>query len=282
MRPYRTERGAGLIELMVTVVLIGLVLGAVFSAIFRTSDESHRVNSIVEARQNARLAIQLIERDARMAGSGWGRSAVFESSNGSPVTLYGLISGYGGSGSDSIQLIGAWSTATGLRSSMPNPSSIIKAVTAAGFVDNDLCVITNGSSAHLFQVTHVSEPPGDIQHNPTSPFNVPGGFSNWPPSGYGPGSAVYKIDWVAYRVDKTNYGRSALVRQSFGQAPQVVAWDVDRFIVRYQMQDGSWTRNPGDISFIARIRPTVVMRVDQSPHPTWVDSCWAEIRPRTF
>jgi len=277
------ERGAGLVELMITITLVGLVLTAVFAAIFHTSDESRRVNKLVEARQNARLAIQLLERDTRMAGSGWGRATVIESNNGTPVSLYGINPGCGGDGSDSIGLIGAWSTATGLRASMPNPSSIIKCVNVAGFVDSDLCVITNGSSAHLFQVTHVSNPPGDLQHNPAaSIYNVPGGFSNWPASGYGPGSMVYKIDWVGYRVDKVNFGRPCLVRQVFGQAPQVVAWDVKRFIVRYEMQDGTWTRNPSSISFIDRIRPTVVMQVDQAPRAACVDSCWAEIRPRTF
>jgi type II secretory pathway pseudopilin PulG len=278
----RHEAGAGLIELMITVTLIGLVLTAVFATLFRTSDESHRVNKLVEARQNARLAIQLIERDTRMAGSGWGRATVIESNNGTPVSLYGINPGCGGSGSDSLGLIGAWSTATGLRAKMPNASAIIKAASVMGFADNDLCVITNGSSAHLFQVTHVSDPPGDLQHNPTSPYNAPGGFSNWPAGGYGPGAAVYKIDNVMYRVDNVNFGRPALVRQVFGQPPQVLAWDVQRFIVRYRMQNGSWTRSPASIASIDRIRPTVVMRIDQTPRPAWTDSCWAEIRPRTF
>jgi Tfp pilus assembly protein PilW len=270
------------VELMITVVLMSIVLGTVFATLFRTQDSSRRVNKLVEARQTARLAIQLIERDARMAGSGWGRATVIESSNGTPVNLYGVVAGNGGANSDSIQLIGAWSSTTGLRSGMPNASSIIKVNSTSGFNDNDLCVITNGSSAHMFQITQVNSSSNMLQHNPTGWFNVPGGFSNWPASGYGPGAEVYKIDWVTYRVDTQHYGRPALVRQAFGQAAQVVAWDVLRFTVRYRMEDGSWTRSPANVSMIDRIRPTVVMRVDQSPAPAWIDSCWAEIRPRAF
>ena len=136
--------------------------------------------------------------------------------------------------------------------------------------------------AHLFQVTHVAQPPGDLQHNPTSSFNVPGGFSNWPSGGYGTGASVLKIDRVVYRIDTVNFRRPCLVRQEFGKPPQVTAWDVDRFTVQYRMHDGSWTRNPSSVAFIDRIRPSLVMRIEKPKQPAWVDSCWAEIRPRTF
>jgi type II secretory pathway pseudopilin PulG len=267
---------------MITVVLMGIVLGTVFATMFRTSDSSRRINRLVEARQNARLAIQLIERDSRMAGSGWGRARIIESANGFPTDLYGINAGNGGANSDSIELIGAWAANTSLRAGMPNASAVIKCDNTDGFADGDLCVITNGSSTHMFQVTHVMHSPEDLQHNPTGYFNVPGGFSNWPASGYGPGSEVYKIDRITYRVDTQNFGRRCLVRQAFGQRPQVVAWDVLRFTVRYRMQDGTWTRSPASVAMIDRIRPSVVMSVNQAPRPSWIDSCWAEIRPRTF
>ena len=110
-----TQRGSGLVELMVTVVLIGVVMVAVFGFLFRTSDESRRVSGMVEARQNARLAVQLLERDVRMAGSGWGRARVISSSAGTPVDLYGINPGFvGGAGSDSIEIVGAWSDASAI------------------------------------------------------------------------------------------------------------------------------------------------------------------------
>lgn len=278
-----SQRGSGLVELMVAIVLIGVVMVAVFGFLFRTSDESRRVSGIVEARQNARLAVQLLERDVRMAGSGWGRARVISSSNGTPVALYGVNAGFvGGANSDSIEIVGAWSDVTELRAKMPNASAIIKGSNVKGFKVNDLCVITNGASAHLFQVTHVAQPPGDIQHNPDSPLNVPGGFSNWPSGGYGSGASVLKIDRVVYRLDKVNFRRPCLVRQEFGKPPQVTAWDVKQFTVQYRMQDGSWTRNPSSIASIDRIRPAIVMRIDSPGKPSFVDSCWAEIRPRTF
>ena len=278
-----TQRGSGLVELMVAVVLIGVVMVAVFGFLFRTSDEARRVSGMVEARQNARLAVQLLERDVRMAGSGWGRARVISSSAGTPVDLYGINPGFvGGAGSDSIEIVGAWSDATALRAKMPNASAIIKGSNVKGFKVNDLCVITNGASAHLFQVTHVAQPPGDLQHNPTSPLNVPGGFSNWPSGGYGTGASVLKIDRVVYRLDTVNFRRPCLVRQEFGKPPQVTAWDVQQFSVKYRMQDGSWTRNPSNIASIDRIRPAIVMRIDKPGKPAFVDSCWAEIRPRTF
>src|SRR5262245_47001527 len=119
----RRERGFGLVELMVTIVVLAIVMAAVFKTLFRSSDASQRITRLVDARQSARLAVQLIERDTRMAGSGWGRAKVFFSSSGIPMSFYGIEPG-AGDDQDSLTLTGAWSTTTSLRASMPNPSAI--------------------------------------------------------------------------------------------------------------------------------------------------------------
>jgi type II secretory pathway pseudopilin PulG len=283
-RPSHThgrESGFGLFELIAALVISAIVLVVIFSTFFRTLGFSGRVTSTVESRQHARLALQLLERDIRMAGSGWGRSRVDGSWNGNPVVYYGLIPGYGGVGqSDSLQMMGAWSATTSLRNALPTPSSTLRIYEVTGFAVNDLVVVTDGSSAHLFQVTQItgSTGPGILGHNVSSPYNQVEGFANWPASGYGIGAQVLRVDRVSYRFDPTDHRRPCLLRQENGHPPQVAAWNVDRFTMSYLLQDGTITRDPDTVTVIDRVIPNIVTHVTNNAQ----DSLQAEIRPRAF
>jgi hypothetical protein len=143
-------------------------------------------------------------------------------------------------------------------------------------------MVTDGTNAHLFQVTHVLSPPENLQHNPSSPYNVPGGFTNWPPGGYGVGAQVFRVNQTSYRLDPQNFRRPSLVRQEVGGTPQIAAWGVERFEVWYRMQDGSLTRAPVDMSLVDKVVPLLVTRVTQFQRPAVIETVRAEVRPRTF
>jgi hypothetical protein len=254
----------------------------------RTRGEADRVESLVEQRQQARAAVQLLERDVRMSGSGWGRLPVVISVNGVPDTIYAITPGPvpGINSSDSLMIMGAWSAYTTIAEAMPTPSSNLKVDDLTGFADGDLVVISDGTSANMFEVTGVSPSSGHLQHNPASTYNPPGGFSQWPQGGYGVGAQVFKVEILSYRVDATKYRRPALVRRPFRGVDQIVAYDVDRFQVWYRMQDGTMTRSPGfgaqAVTAIDKVRPIVYTRLTDKTRPAYVDSLWAEVQPRTF
>jgi len=283
------EQGFTLLELLIALTLLTVVLAAVFGTFNRTRGEADRVGSLVEKRQSARAAVQLLERDVRMSGSGWGRMPVVVSISGSPDTFYAITPGPvpGANSSDSLMIMGAWAASTTVSALMPNPSSTLKVADATGFSPNDLVVISDGVTANMMQITAVNSSSGTLQHNPSSIYNPPGGFSQWPPGGYGVGAQVYKIDILSYKVDSTTYKRPALVRRAFGGAPSVVAYDVDKFQVWYQMEDGSETRSPGvagaaATATIDKVRPVISLKLVDRTRPTYVDSVWAEVQPRSF
>ena len=277
-------RGFGLTELMVSMVVMALVLAAVFATFFRSQRSAQRVTASVEKRQMGRAAVQLIERDVRMAGSGWGRTPVSAAFNGNQLTLNAISPGYGGlTGTDSLTVVGAWEASTTLSNSMPSTSSVLKVGNTNGFADGDLCVITNGASVDMFQVTQVNSSSLILQHNPASPYNAPGGHNGWPAGGYGVGALVYKITWLVYKMDSTTYRKPALVRSEVTKTSQLVAYDVQSFQVRYRMQDGSVTRNPAGLALIDRVIPVITMRVPaMNNQPALTDSVWATVIPRTF
>lgn len=282
--PNARERGFGLIELLVTVVVLGTVLGVVFGAMFRSQDHTQHLTKVADQRQMARTAVQLIEREARMAGSGWGRLTVNYSNNGVAATISAINPVFGGTpNSDALVMLGAWQANSTLSTALTTQDGVIRVADSDGFAPNDLILVTNLSTAHLFQVTGVVSASDQLDHATSSSFNVSSGFtSTWPPGGYPVGSAVYKVTVSTYQYDSSSYAKPALVRFENGGAAQVVAYNVDGFRVHYELDDGSRTRNPADLSRISRIIPVVATRVRDARRPTLQDSVWAMIRPRTF
>lgn len=277
----RPVTGFGLIELLVTLTILGAVLGMVFLALTGSQNQSGRVTKVAEERQMARTAVQLLEREVRMSGSGWGRTIV---RSGGGADLYAINFGYGGAmRNDSLVLLGAWQSATTLTANMLDENSSLVVASVDGIGVNDLVLITDKQSqrAHLFQVTGVDAGTNTLSHSNASAYNT--GHTNWPPSpGYGAGSYLYKVTMSSYVFDSTSFRKPCLVRYEPGQPRQVVAYNVNGFRVWYQLQDGTWTRNPVDLNMIDKIIPVVLTRVTDARYGTLRDSVWASIRPRTF
>jgi hypothetical protein len=243
------------------------------------------MSTTVNLRQGVRGANQLLERELRMAGSGWGRTTVDTYGSGGTDSLFAVNFGPGGTAEcDSVSIMGGWTAATALNGAMPTATSSLPVASATGFAVDDLVVVTNGSSAHLFQVTAVQSSPDVLTIASSSAFNPPTGVTlgNWPAGGYAIGAPVYRVSWVTYTVDSTTFRRSALVRRQFGSTPQLVAYDIAGFQVRYRMQDGTTTRDPADFSMVDEIVPVIWTSQVIRGQGTQVDSVWAVVRPRTF
>jgi prepilin-type N-terminal cleavage/methylation domain-containing protein len=278
-------RGFGLTELMIALTVMGAVLIAVFAVFFRSQATSSRMTNLVDARQNARAAIQLLERDLRMAGSGWGRMVLNASINGVATPLRGLNVGYASAvANDSLNLIGGWSASTSIVSStMTTSTSNLKVASLTGFNTGDLIVITNGQNAELMQCTGLDVGNSYLLHATAgSIFNTSGGFTAWPAGGFGPGSLVYRATWISYRFDSTNFKRPCLVRQELGQSPAVAAWNVNSFQIYYLTQDSLLVRNPTNINLIDEVQPVVHFADITPTNGTRQDSVWSSVRPRTF
>jgi prepilin-type N-terminal cleavage/methylation domain-containing protein len=287
MRPERgtaPERASGftLIELMIGLTILSLVVVVIYGTFFRTQHAAQGVMADVDGRQCARSAVQLMERDLRMAGSGWGRMDVEGARGGAPLTLYGLNPGYGGSGgNDSISVLGAWDVNSTLSATMTTASTDIKCVSVTGFASGDLVVVTNSKSAHLFQVTSVSTSTKTLAHATSSTFNGAGGHTGWPTGGYKTGTPIYKVGWISYHMDSTTFGQRALVRYVVGSSPQMVAPGIQSFQVWYQLDDGARTRDIQDLSALDQVIPILYPNGAAGSAPQ-ADSVWTVVQPRTF
>ena len=287
-RGAHASRGFGLLEMVIAVALLVGVLAMVFGSFFNTRREIDRIGSLVNSRQSARATIQLVERDIRMSGSGWGKMSINYSNNGTAATWYAVNPGPGSGNNDSLRIVGAWSTATNTTAAVATATTNLVVASVAGLAVNDLILIVDkaGTVGHLFQITAINSSTKTISHATTSSWNVVPSPWNWPVGGYASGALVYKIDILSYSVDATNFRRPALVRRSFGGAPTVVSYDVTNFRVWYRMQDGTLTRTPTvsgtGVALVDKVRPVVFTTLADPRHPTDVDSVWSEVRPRSF
>jgi type II secretory pathway pseudopilin PulG len=277
--PVRPSDGYGLVEMLVAFTVMAAVMAMVFVTLTRSQGQSRHVTAVAEERQMARTAIQLLEREARMAGSGWGRTRVY---GGGGMVAGALNPRFGGVGrSDSLTLLGAWQASTTTTAAMVDETSPIVVADASGFRTGDFLVVTDRQNqwAHLFQATGVDAGTGVVSHSNASPYNT--GHTNWPPSGFPNGAYVYRATISSYSFDSTTYRKPVLVRREDEGTPQVIAYDVDGFRVYYQMQDGSVTRNPLNLDMVDKIMPVVITRTKHRGR-TLQDSVWAAVRPRTF
>lgn len=276
--------GFTLVELLIGLTITALVVAVVYGTFFRTQHAAQGVMTEVDGRQGARSAIQLLERDLRMAGSGWGRMDVEGAYGGAPLTLYGINPGYGGAdGNDSVSVLGAWNVSTTLSAAMTTTTTDIKCASVAGFASGDLVVVTdNNTRAHLFRVTAISTSTNTLSHAATSTFNAAGGHSGWPAGGYKIGTAVYRVGWISYRMDSTLFGRPALIRYAVGGSPQMVAPGIQSFQVWYKLDNGSRTRDP--LSFASKLRDVIpiLYPIGATGAAPQADSVWTVVQPRTF
>ena len=287
-KAHEPARGFTLIELLIAIVVSAILIGAMSMAFYRTTSEALRLRDVTDRRQSARTGVQLIEREARMAGSGWGRIPVYgNNSAGQAITLAAVVPGFTSiAADDSVMFVGAWQTSTVVADQMPSSSSNLKVQDVTGFNPNDLILVTNGLQANMVQITSTNSSSEKIQCNPANPYNSPGGFKvsdgHWPASGYGPGSIVEKLTISSYYMDRTSFKKPALMRHEFGLSPQICAYNVDGFRVWYQMQNGTWTRNPQNMLQVEKVMPVVATRLSDPRRPALVDSVWAALRPRSF
>jgi prepilin-type N-terminal cleavage/methylation domain-containing protein len=279
-RPH--AHGFGLVELIVALALAGTLAVVAFTVFFNTQRATGSVTDIIENRQNSRTAVQLLERDLRMAGSGWQRLNAEGYYSGSGISVPAITPGYNGdaTGSDTIGIMGAWDASTTLRAPMTQSTSTIQTVNSSALSVGDLVVVTNFGTAHMFQIT--ANAGNDIDHSTTSPYNTGGTLQNWPSGGYKAGAKVYRVSWVSYSADTTSTGRINLVRWEAGQSRQVIASDIRQFKIVYLLQDETETRDLTDVSMLEQVRPVIIMRASSTKGAALMDSSWSNVKPRNY
>jgi prepilin-type N-terminal cleavage/methylation domain-containing protein len=137
------EKGFTLVELLVAMAISGIVVAAVYTA-FITQQKSYTVqDQVAETQQNARVGLDLIAREVRMAGYGqpaWSMNADTDGDGADEAVTDPVTVVDGGGGPDLITVIGCFD---------PNPATL----SVSGSVGNTVLTLQNAKEASRFNTT---------------------------------------------------------------------------------------------------------------------------------
>ncbi len=263
-----SERGFTLIELMVASVVFVVAVGVLLSFLRRDEKAREISSHVIESRQNARAALDFIVSEIRMAGSGVSRPVVTSDGGTGTLILYPVTPDSINGRREKLTLIEKTSDIeTTLRTQMSTASTLISANNVGGFSEGDLVVVTDGSSADLFEVTQVDAGAKTLQHSASSPYNQPAGHVPWPGGGYRQGSSVIKVDVITYYVDRTDTTCATIMRKVGTGDARVISEFVNAMELQYELQDHTVVEAPPDPMLIRRVIVTIEARSDEASRP---------------
>ncbi len=230
---HRHQLGVTLVELMIAMTLNLILLSGAFS-VYISNQRIHRTSEgIAQVQENLRIASDYLNREGRMAGSGFSCSpnqvenllkdqSSFEFNYTQVITGYDNgselpkeLQGKALSGTDVLVVRGSYGTGARLESEMNNSSAVLKTtvMNPAPFKIGDIVVITDCRSASIFQVTNYTSANGNVVHN-TGQKTHPGNTSKKFQRSYSAGASVIKARTAAYYIGKGASGQPALFKFS--------------------------------------------------------------------
>lgn len=106
-----SEKGLTLVELLIAMAISGIVVAAIYTA-FVTQQKSYTIqDQVAETQQNARVALDLITREVRMAGYGqpsWSLNADIDGDGDNEAVTEPITIVDGGGNPDRITVIGCF------------------------------------------------------------------------------------------------------------------------------------------------------------------------------
>lgn len=222
------QRGLSLVELMIAITIGFIVVGAVGYLYISASQSFRTTDNMSRMQENARLAIETIARDVRMAGFvGCGnlQNATINTIANPPVVSLSPANSITGQDSaastanyagttitrpagDSISITGAFKGGVSITGNLaPSNANIQINGNPQGFAVGDVLMVSSCTNADIFSPTSVSTSGGMVtmaHGNSTNTGNRVGT--------YGSDGAVYKMDKYTYFIGTNPYAKRALYR----------------------------------------------------------------------
>jgi len=266
---FKTPKGLTLIELLIAVAISGILM----AAIYRTFIGQHRAytvqEQVVDMQQNARVAINRMMREIRMAGFGSVSSVLpnFTAIDGpfsniiNPSDNKNIVDGQV---TDQVTIIGAFEQISTLASEASPGTNTIQLTGKASEFDlvNKKYICIGGLETHTISNIDTVGNTITLNENLVNRFRVD------PLDPLVPPVPIFKVKAITYqlRPDNRNPPMPVLTREdnTDGGGSQVVAENIDNLQFRYVFEDGSESDSPADPSRIRMVRVTVHARTSFS------------------
>ncbi len=236
----KSKAGMSILEVLVALFLAGIVTTAIFQ-IYITQHKNWMIQEdVTDVQQNARAAIDELNRNIRMAGHGlpFGLNAI-EAYDTNPDTI--VINYYDNSCDAPIE------------EAMPNPSAELKCN------GHDISCFYNGQWVYIFdpatgdgeffEITLVQAAAYHIQHNTMVLSKA-----------YPKGSEILAVNRIKYFIDYSDSLHPNLMMEALGRKPQVYSENINDLQFRYTMKNGTTTDNPAIASNIREVEILISAR----------------------
>lgn len=222
-----------ILEVLVALFLAGIVTAAIFQIYISQHKNWMIQEDITDIQQNARAAIDELNRNIRMAGYGL-------PSGMNPITAYDT-------NPDTIIInFSRTDCSAPLAEAMPTPSSELKCEGSdiSCFNDGDWVYILHPGTGdgEYFEITEVQVAAAHLQHN-TMPLSKV----------YDKDAAIVQLDRIKYYIDYSDSLHPNLMMQAPLQNPMVYAENIYDLQFRYRMKNGTVTDVPAIASNIREV-----------------------------
>jgi type IV pilus assembly protein PilW len=284
-----SEAGFTLVEMMAAFVILFIAMSAAY-ATFEFQHASFTVqNRVAETQQNLRSALEVLGRDIMLAGYGIPAAVnlppgLLPSGDNTIRTIDPLNST---TAADQIVLLYTYDMdanlpPTTLSTGMGAYTDTIRVASTNGFAIGDYIIVSNGTSADLFQITAAITDNTTLPHNALG-VNAAASHAAFP--GYLAGATVSKARFVRYFIDTITdpvHPTLMLDKMVAGVQPQPLADDIEDMQFQYGLDTNgdfivdTTAVNAPTASQIPQIRQ---IRVMLSARARMSDRKWGDVRP---
>lgn len=237
-RPCSKKAGFTLVELMVAIALGSLLITGIYSLFIMQNHSYASQNNVADMQQNVRLAMSILSSDLRMAGYGFSANGDYKKT--ATTVDYAVFPTNSTSAPDTVILRYGINPTT-LTAALPGATSngTLSVSSISGFANQDYVILSDGQDASRLQIN--GNPSGtSLPFAGVSP-------SHLPPSGFGIGSWVYKLNEVRYRISNNTLQSST----DFGVSWQNVVNNIEDLQLAYRgtaTPAGTWVDNPSPVN----------------------------------
>jgi len=279
---YR-ESGFTLVEVMIAMLLSLILLGGVVQ-VSSSTKAGYRINeAVAQLQENGRFSTEIMARDIRMADF-WGCAGNISKvtnnldSAGAGYVDYANAGGIGGTeggaNPDTLILRGGFNNSLQVESPFgPQASSDIKVTAGNGLNQFDIVMVSDCTSADIFQVSNATPAAGVLVHNrgsgtpgnynPMGNAGCPGANAQCLSKVYDGSGTVYRLQEITYTIAAGASGQPALFRNG----DELVDGIEDLQVLYGEDIDGSGSANRyvdadqvSDMNTVVSIRIALVAR----------------------
>jgi prepilin-type N-terminal cleavage/methylation domain-containing protein len=250
------KNGYTLVEILIALLLGGLVTTAILNVFIIQNQSYANQNLVTEMQRNAKIALDSLVMDIRMAGFQIPQVGVsfYNKTTGVQENIFAITPANSTTTSDQVRILYAdnqppvsTTTTAALANSNDSIPIPVQPADIGKFRSKDIIMISVGSSAALLQVTGINGT--SLLHAVGANINPPNSINLFPTAGFPTGAQVTRVKLLTYRIDNTSDPSQPALQLEQGDGTfQNIATNIEDLQLAYRDNTapyGVWCCVPG-------------------------------------